>query len=584
MFNLTFTQRTHRYQTLLLILGLMTLFLSLATPSGRAGNVEKLDALCMQILESLQSYQPVEATRMGIHSYDHRLTDYSSKSVKNMVKALNKYESKLHKYKKVSLPVTSRINYRLAKSNVDMLLLELDKIKWHKKSPQIYAREALDGVYYLMLSEHAPLSERLYSILARMKAVPDLFQTARKNIKKPSPAFVEMASRTLESGIDFYRHVSSELMNKFPDRADEILATSTRAREAMNDFLVFLSETPRGDEKAFAIGATNYDYIMSNKHFLDYSSDSLLKLGEAWLGETRTEYIDYVNYFEEDHQNGQDSVFVPSSFGAADVMDYYNWEMGQVRLFLDENDLITVPTDMTDLKIEPTPSYFRTIIGSQTYLPAGPFDREPRGILFVRPIPSDLDRRQLDARFRYANRRGFRRTVVREGYPGRHLQFQLTAGNENPVRKWQQNSMFTEGWALYCDELMYHRGLYGDVDHTQWLLLLEQKRLHAARLVADIKLHTGHFTFDECVDWMSQALAVESESGRQFVADEILRMTHAPTELVAPLLGKVEIDQLYEIMSSRDGEDFNEREFHDTLMTQGAIPPALMWEIFELSK
>jgi len=60
---------------------------------------------------------------MGIHAYDHRLTDYSSKAVKNMTKTLTDYEKKLYKYKSAKLSAHDRINYKLIKSNVDIALL-----------------------------------------------------------------------------------------------------------------------------------------------------------------------------------------------------------------------------------------------------------------------------------------------------------------------------------------------------------------------------------------------------------------------------------------------------------------------------
>jgi len=542
---------------------------------------QTFDELSQEILESIQSFYPVKSTEMGIHSYDHRLTDYSSNSVKKMIKKLDEYEQKkLYKYRNTEMPLSQRINYKLIKSNVDIALLNLKQIAWHKKSPQLYAEEAINGIYFLMLSQHAPLSEKIHSIISRMKAVPDFFATARKNIKNPPPIYIESATVTLEGAIQFYHEVASELMNKFPERADEILKVSTQAREAMGDFINYLATVELGDEKSFAIGKTNFDYKLSHEYFLDFDSDSLLKIGENLLEEALAAYEEYELYVETDHQNGKDSVFVPASFTRQDILDYYNWEVEQEKIFLEINDILTIPEDIAPLEVIETPPYLRSMVNGIAYQPAGPFDRIQKGYFYVRPIPEDLDPMQLAARYRYVHRRGFRGSVVHEAYPGHHLQ--LASRNEDPVRKWQFNTMLIEGWALYCEEMMYAAGLYSQEDPAQWLSVLGGIKFRAARIVADVKLHTGKFTPRECVDWMIEVLDVNTESGKEYIKNQVRNYTHEPTYRMSYLMGKREIQRLREAAMERLGEDFSDKDFNDALLAEGSIPPALMWEIMGL--
>ena len=563
------------------IAGVIFSALIFAVPLNSFAAQQTFDELCLEILEAIQSFYPVRSTEMGIHAYDHRLADYSSKSVKAMTKKLDDYEKKLYKYGKTELPLEQEINYKLIKSNVDITLLNLKQIAWYKKSPQLYAEEAVNGLYFLMLSQHAPLSEKLLSIISRMKAVPDLFRNARENIKNPPPIYIEAALETLESGIDFYQQSASELMNKFPERADEILRVSTRAREAMNDFMNYLGTVTPGEEKSFAINKTNFDYMLGHEYYLDFDSDSLLKIGEQLLEEARQNYEEYELYVEM-NQNGQDSVFIPASFTRQDILDYYNWETNQMRIFVEVNDFVTVPEDIAPVTVIETPSYLRSMIGGIAYQPAGPFDSVQSALFYVRPLPPELDEKQLAARYRYVHRRGFRSSVVHEGYPGHHLQMQLAGQNPDPVRKWQQNFMMIEGWALYCEEMMYHAGLYGTEDPLQWLGVLGGIRFRAARIVADVKLHTGRFTYDECVNWMLDVLDIDNASGIEYIKKEVRRYTLAPTVQMSYLMGKREIMNLSEAAMEKQGEDFSIEEFNDALLAEGSIPPTLMWDILDL--
>jgi uncharacterized protein (DUF885 family) len=558
------------------------LVLATGTESNAARNKKSFDKLAGQILESLQSFYPVQATAEGIHSYDHRLADFSSKSVKRMKNSLADYTKQLYKYRNYGFALDDKIDFQLIRSNVEIALLDLREIKWYQKSPQLYVTEAVDGIYLLLQSQHAPLSERLHSIMARMEAVPALFATAAKNLKKPPEEYIELASESIESAQRFYQQVAGELMHQFPEQADNILRVVTKAREAMAEFSVRLIEMEPGPDKSFAIGRNNFEYYLAHEHFLNISADSLLKIGESLLAESQAAFSAYEEYVETSHQNGRDSVFIPTSFNRQDLLDYYQWEVEQVKVFLDANDILTVPEDIAPVRVEQTPSFLRSMIGGIAYQPAGPFDENQTGIFYVRPVPEDLDPIQMAARFRYVHRRGFKGSVVHEAYPGHHLQMQLAGRNPSSVRKWQSNNLFVEGWALYCEEMVYKAGLFGDEDPAKWLAILGGIRYRAARIVADVKLHTGQFTSKECADWMIEVLEAETESDKNYHRKMVRKYTLTPTRWMSYLIGKEEIERLRDDVKARDGDAFDERQFYDHLLSQGSIPPALVRELFGL--
>jgi len=566
-----------------LILTSLAVFLLLIGVTAQPVTAKKsLDELAGEILQELQAFYPVRATEMGIHTHDFKLADYSSRSVGSMIKKLNRFQKEIYRFRGADLSVDNKIRYAVLKSNLDMALLDLDKIEWHERSPQLYVDEAVYGIYYLMLSEHAPLADRLISIMGRMKAVPTLFETARKNIDKAPEPYIAAALESLESGDTFYKQVAGTLMREFPDRADDILKTSTRAREAMNEFAGYLTSLEPDDPTSFAIGQQNYDYMLGNGHLLEFDSDSLLALGELLFARADAAYRDYKSVMEEDHQDGADSVFVPASFNREDILDYYQWETEQVRIFCEMNDIVSVPTEIAPVEVVETPPFLRSMIAGIAYQPAGPFDQQQKGIFYVRPVPEDLSEGQLAARYRYVHRRGFRGSVVHEAYPGHHLQMQLAGLHEDPVRKWQRNGLLIEGWALYAEEMMYHAGLYGEHDPAQWLGILGGIRFRAARIIADVKLHTGQFTYDECVAWMIEALDAEALSSQDYIRSEVRRYTMQPTQPMTYLIGKLAIETMKMAYETREGADYRAVDFHDDLLSQGAIQLSLIRMALEL--
>lgn len=555
-----------------------------AAPKKKSRNQAQTFAdLSDEILKGLQTFYPVTATEMGIHTFDHRLADYSAKSVKEMINRLKQHENRLEKLRNNSLEPADQLNYKLIKSNVDVALLNLDKIAWYRKSPQLYVDEAINGIYFLLLSKHDTPAGKLPAILGRMRQVPGLFATAKTQIHTPPKVYVQAAKLSLETGLEFYRQVASDLMQQFPSRADSILDISTTAREALNEFLDYLETVETGDEKSFAIGEANFNYLLQYEHFLPFTADSLLRLGEALLAEADKAYTAYESTVEKNHQSGQDSVFVPATFSRQDILDYYQWEVDQVKKFLAINHIISIPEDIAPVKVVETPPMLRTMVSGIAYQPAGPFDSQQVGYFYVRPLPDSMDQAQLDARYRFVHRRGFRGSVVHEAYPGHHLQMQLAGRSTSPVRKWQRNLLMIEGWALYSEEMMYKTGLFGLENPPQWLAILGGIRFRAARIVADVKLHTGQWSYDECVDWMIQTLNINTESQEEYIRKEVLRYTHAPTVQMSYLIGKREIERLRDAVQMREGSNFSEQAFFDKLLAEGSIPPPLLWDLWQLS-
>jgi len=550
--------------------------------ANRNKKAQSFPDLCQEILGSLQSYYPVAATEMGIHAYDNRLADYSPAAVRQMIRTLKQYESRLATAQRTLPSARDSITCRLVKSNINVALLHLDKIGWYKKSPQLYVDEALNGIYYVTISQHAPMEGKLPPILARMKAIPALLTTGRQNIRKPPAVWVQSARQTLDATQEFFRALGEDLTGEFPNRATEIARAVTSARDAMNDFQTWLSNVQTGEDKGFAIGKDAFDYLLRNEYFLTYDSDSLLKIGESLLAWSQQVYADYAKVIESQHQTGQDSVFVPATFTRQDILDYYQWETEQVRLFLEINEIVTVPDDIADVTVIETPTFMRPLHGGIGYEAAGPFDSLQQPLFYVRPLPDSMDRPQLEARYRYVHRRGFKGSVVHEAYPGHHLQAQMASRNPDPVRKWQRNMMMIEGWALYSEEMIYAAGLFGPDNPQQWLAILGGIRYRAARIVADVKLHSGQFTYDECVDWMTKALEIETEADEQYIRSEVRRYTYTPTVQMSYLMGKREIEMLKEATMRRDGANFSEHDFYDRILSEGSVPPALLWEILGL--
>ncbi len=560
----------------LIILG--AVFFLGASLFAQSGAQAEFYGLADEILAYLQKSFPVAATAKGIHTYDNTLTDYSSGGVGDKIEQLKKFEKRLHKYQFMNLSPEVMLDWKLIKSNVDIALHDLHKMRYYQRNPYMYVSEAVNGIYYLLSIEFAPLEQRIPSLIARLKRVPTLLSQAQRNLRKPAPLHVKLAREYLAEGKIFFNAVAEDLAGQFPAEADSLKAAAQRAVSAMEEYDLFLQTITPGTEKAFALGKADFDYKLLAEHFLPFDSDSLLKIGEAMYARVDSLQKVYRADLEKRGLTG-DAYFVIDCIDREDVLNYYRWETQQTFEFLKRADLMTIPEDIALCQVVETPSFLRNVISSVAYQPPGTFSPVQTGLFYVRPVPEILDSAQIAYYSGNIFRRNFRGSIVHEAWPGHHYQFVMAARLDNPIRKWQENIYYAEGWTLYCEEMMYDVGFYGDP--ARYLRVLNGIKFRAARIILDVKLQTGVMTPDEAAAWMSERFG---DGDIEWARREINWYTLQPTVPSSYLVGKLELLKLRDEMKKREGDKFSLKSFHDKYIASGMIPPPLLWEAWGWGK
>jgi len=159
-------------------------------------------------------------------------------------------------------------------------------------------------------------------------------------------------------------------------------------------------------------------------------------------------------------------------------------------------------------------------------------------------------------------------TAYHEGLPGHHMQIAIALESESipDFRRQTFYNAYVEGWALYTERLAWEMGAYEDPYSN--LGRLSNEIWRGVRLVVDTGMHAMGWTKEEAVNYFAAHTLVPIES----VIAEINRYLVIPGQATSYKIGMLKILELRERTQNALGEEFDIREFHDVVLSGGALP------------
>lgn len=181
-------------------------------------------------------------------------------------------------------------------------------------------------------------------------------------------------------------------------------------------------------------------------------------------------------------------------------------------------------------------------------------------------------------------------TAYHEGFPGHHLQIATAMARSDDISRFQRVMTwypgYGEGWGMYAEVLMGELGYLRDPRH--YFGMLAKQMYRTARVVVDIGLHLGKtvapsspiapgepWSFEVACEFMEAYGFRTADQAR----DEVLRYLGWPGQAIAYKLGEREILSIREETRRRLGEDFGLRDFHATVLNNGAMRLDLLREV-----
>jgi uncharacterized protein (DUF885 family) len=524
--------------------------------------MSKFTEFCAGYFKKYFDLHPTDAIYYGVEGYDHLLNDYSDPTYESEKAFVEQSLHALRKLPTADLSQDEAIDHALLEGKLTLQSYEQAKEDYRLKWPDTYS--PIDAIYILTVRATNDLAGNL---LSRLNHTPDLVHQGMANLSRadanPPKLWTEMALEGAKGGVSFLENLPSHPKVKESVKDTAALgAAIDKAKAAINDFALFLErDLLARSNGVYAVGTEHYNLLLKHKHFLVHDAASLLALGENLFVLTKQELEALAEELAPGRGVEAAARKIQDDHPSSDqILSVYQKAMEAARDFVREKKLVSFPPK-EELHVVHTPEFRRHEIPFAAYLSPSPKDPDQVGYYYVTPVAeNDL--------LREHNWVGLENTSVHESYPGHHLQFSIA--NSIPAastlsRLMNESSVFYEGWALYCEQLMQEQGFLKTKEHR--FVMLKDRLWRALRIIIDVKTQTGKMTYEEAADLMVRELHFPREQA----CGDLNWYSQSPAVPMGYALGWTIINRLREQEQKRLGNKFSLREFHDKLLSAGSI-------------
>jgi uncharacterized protein (DUF885 family) len=526
----------------------------------------RFGALVEDILRSNWDFYPNQASALGLHEYDGRLSDVSKDALARRAKAL---EAQIESLEQVD---TSRLS-RQNRFDYCLLLSALRKEHFELAELRVYELNPIQTLWHVELSHYikrsyAPLERRAEALTQALRAVPRVASQLQANLsRKLSRSVLEASIEAYQGIVTFYNKDLTQALEKLSDPSLKRAFDEARglASQAVSAYVEHLKQLQAQAVDQYAIGEDKFLALLRHGEMVDMPLERLLEVGIKDLERNRARAqavaaqidparppADVMKEIEKDHPSAEALI--------GETRDM----LESIRRFLIDHDIVTVPSEER-CQTKETPSFMRWAFAAMDT--PGPLEtKATESYYYVTPVEDHWSEQQKEQWLTSFNYSALQIISIHEAYPGHYLQYLHARNAPTRISQIFGSYSFAEGWAHYTEEMMIEQG-YGAGDPRIALGQLTDALLRDCRYICAIRMHAQGMTVDEAARFFMDNAYMEELPARK----EALRGTFDPMYLNYTL-GKLMILRLREDYRKAKGAAFSLKGFHDAFLSYGTPP------------
>ena len=487
---------------------------------------------------------------------------WSKEAVARQKSQIAKFEDRWKKLDAKNAPVAERVDYQLLGSALARVHWELEVNRRWERDPSFYVEQTMSAFAETLLPP-PPFDEgRSSEVLVRLQNIPSILEEAKANLQHPAGPFAKLAIDGLVSIRPQLAQVEQGIAPLLSGDANKELAPAVEAAtKALESYRVWLQERLPTMSEQTAVGRDAYVDFYRNVALYPFSPEDL-------LAAARQEWARSVA-FEQMEAKRDKGVPPLKMLGTIEEQVAATREReAQVRRYLSEKGILTVPEDFPHYTIRPLPAYLDALgdFNEQDDF-TGPSRLKDDCVRWA-PNPS-----ASLGYFALANAHDPRPDLVHEGVPGHYMQLWLGWRNPDPIRRHYYDSGANEGLGFYAEEMMLQEGLLDDSPHTREIIY-NFARLRALRVEVDVRLALGEFTLDQAADYLARMVPMDKKTAHA----EASMFATSPGQAISYQAGKLQIMKFLADARLKAGDKFDLHAFNDFVWQNGNVPIELQRE------
>ncbi|MEO0398292.1 MAG: DUF885 domain-containing protein [Pseudomonadota bacterium] len=523
---------------------------------------------------------PVLATNLGVRDYDHRLSDESLVAINDNLQTAKAFRIRLNAIDLSALPPDDRLNADILADRLDMRIArgafgERYMPITNRSGPHVYLTALPERLPFFTIADYE-------SYISRLNDAPRFMAGVIERLAKGVETGWVMPCKAMqryETSIAHHLNLSTEesaFFGPFKKRPANLSKQAWRrlqkagaraiedhAIPTIQSFYDFYTEryqpACRTSLAASDLpgGSAYYAFRVRRYTTTEETPDAIHALGLKEVARIRKE-MDAVmreTGFQGDFKAFQEFLREAPQFYAKSAQELMALNALAAKRMDGELPKLFTRLPRAPYTLKEIPADIAEVTTTAYYTrPAG--DGSRPGVYWINT--SKLETRPL---FEVAA------LTLHEAVPGHHLQIALAQEIDAPAfRRYDGETAFIEGWALYAERLGLDVGFYDDPYANFGRLSYEMWR--ACRLVVDTGIHAKGWTRDEAIAFMAENTALSIHN----IAAEVDRYIAWPGQALAYKMGELTIRRLRARAEARLGSDYDLRRFHDAVLAAGATP------------
>jgi hypothetical protein len=525
--------------------------------------------LAERVIDALLDSDPVLAHYAGDHRADHVLPDWSPDAVRNRIAMLRDASHSLMQLDTEQLTTQEQVDHQLLSRLVDRQLFELEDVRAYEWNPLAHNPGPL--LHGQLSRPYAPVDERLAAVIARLEALPDALITA-------TGVLDDCPKIHLETAVGQFAGVAALIRDEVPRMAAQVPSLVGRSADALGLALVALNDFGRWLSDRLAESGEGRDPRLGRSlwearlwHTLDSELSASDVLDRAWANLDRvTEEIREAaaELIGGDLSSGEATVRRALDQIGADrpddttIVDRAREALREATGYVKDHDLVTLIDDPCEIMV--MPEFARGVAVAYCDAP-GPLETADVPTFYaISPAPAGWSADRVASFYREYNNQMIRNLTVHEAMPGHFLQLAHSrryAGNSR-TRALCKSGSFTEGWAVYAEELMVGHGFGGLPVRIQQLKMQLRMSINA---ILDQLVHCEAMTEADGMRLMIERGFQEDGEA----AGKWRRALLTSTQLSTYFVGCTEVSAA--AGARPDGTSL--REWHDAMLSHGSPAP-----------